>query len=221
MAAHQLPELPSALWTAPLVLVAFLALRQPAFRVVLWFGLAVAWTCCCASARLAERLPATVVGQDFDLTGVVASFPVPAPGQTTFAFAVAEPRPRGVPSRVRLTWYDPPAVAAGDALTLTARLRPPHGSQNPGGFDYEQWLLVNGYGATGYVREATVRPTIDGVAPAWLRFRATLAARLGRAVADPDGVEPSAADACLAIFTGHAGETSDAAFARLADALRT
>lgn len=187
LAAHELPELPSVLWTAALVLVALLALHRPAFRPLLWFGLAVAWTCYSAGVRLAERLPATALGQDFVLTGVVAGFPVPAPGQITFAFAVAEPHPPAVPSRVRLTWYDPPAVAAGDVLTLTARLRPPHGARNPGGFDYEQWLWVNAYGATGYVRAAAAGPGSGGVAAAWLRFRATLAERLGRAGADPDG----------------------------------
>jgi competence protein ComEC len=107
----------------------------------------------------------------------------------TFAFEVDGTRPPGVPRRVRLTWYDAPSgLRPGDALALTARLRPPRGARNPGGFDYEQWLLVNGYGATGYVRAGAVRDSGErSLGSAWLRFRAVLAARIGAASADADG----------------------------------
>jgi competence protein ComEC len=67
------------------------------------------------------------------------------------------------------------------------RLRSPHGARNPGGFDYEQWLLVNGYGATGYVRGAVPLPARTDLPATWLKFRATLAARLVAAVPDADG----------------------------------
>ena len=119
-------------------------------------------------------MPLASLGADFELTGTVAGFPSEAPGQITFAFEVAEPRPPGVPPRLRLTWYDAPAgVRPGDALAVTARLRPPRGARNPGGFDYEQWLIVNGYGATGYVRSGVVRDAPGGaIATRWRKFRA-------------------------------------------------
>ena len=190
LAAHTLPALPSAAWFAPLILLGCLALRYSLARPLLVAVLAAAWTCFSACERLAERLPQAALGADFALEGTVAGFPTPAPGQVTFAFDVAAPRPAGVPRRVRLTWYDAPAaLEPGDTLAITARLRPPRGARNPGGFDYEQWLLVNGYGATGYVRSGAVRAAArGGTATAWRRFRATLAARIGAASADPDGV---------------------------------
>ena len=174
----------------PLLLLALVALRHALARPLLVAAVAAAWTCWCASERLAERLPQELLGADFELDGTVAGFPAPAPGQVTFAFDVREPRPPGVPPRVRLTWYDAPAgLQSGDALRVTARLRPPRGARNPGGFDYEQWLLVNGYGATGYVRSGAVRGAAGGgVETAWRRFRAELAARIGAASADADGV---------------------------------
>ena len=172
----------------PLVLVALLALRHARLRPLLWLAAGAAWTSLSASERLAERLPFAAHGADFMVTGVVASFPSAAPGQITFAFAVAEPRPPAVPARIRLTWYDAPAgVAPGDSLRLTARLRPPRGTRNPGGFDYERWLLVEGYGATGYVREGVVAVPGDGLAARWLRFRGVLAQRIGAAAGDGDG----------------------------------
>jgi competence protein ComEC len=189
VAAHELPALPGAGWGAPLLLVAFLALRYAFLRPALVAALAAAWTCICASERLAERLPPAALGADFALTGTVASFPSAAPGQITFAFDVAEPRPPDVPPRVRLTWYDPPAgVQPGDSLAVTARLRPPRGARNPGGFDYERWLLANDYGATGYVRSGAVTSAVDdGLVTHWRTFRASLAERIGAASADADG----------------------------------
>lgn len=184
---HQLPVLPGVSWLVPLVLGALLALRHARLRPLLWLAAGAAWTCWCASERLAERLPFARLSADFALTGVVAGFPSAAPGQITFAFAVAKPRPPGVPARIRLTWYDAPAgVGPGDSLRVTARLRPPRGTRNPGGFDYERWLLVEGYGATGYVRDGALAAPGAGLAARWLRFRGLLAERIGAAVGDAD-----------------------------------
>jgi competence protein ComEC len=70
---------------------------------------------------------------------------------------------------------------------LVVRLRPPHGARNPGGFDYEQWLLLSGHGATGYVRSGALAATGERSFPrAWLKLRAKIASRIGSAAADAD-----------------------------------
>ena len=46
----------------------------------------------------------------------------------------------------------PADVRAGERWELTLRLKAPHGSRNPFGFDYELWLWEQGVQATGYVR---------------------------------------------------------------------
>jgi competence protein ComEC len=187
LAVHALPQLPGAGWLAPLTLVALLALRFRAAWPWLAFPAACAWTVFVADLRLAERLPVAAAG-DRQISGFVDTFPTLAPGQATFGFTLVGERPPGVPRRVRLTWYDPPStLAAGSAFVFAARLRQPHGARNPGGFDYERWLLVNGYGATGYVRAAESLPPFAGMQAAWLRFRAMLAARLVAAVPNGDG----------------------------------
>lgn len=43
---------------------------------------------------------------------------------------------------------------AGQRWRFTLRLRRPHGSLNPDGFDYELWMFEQGLRATGYVRDA-------------------------------------------------------------------
>lgn len=55
-------------------------------------------------------------------------------------------------SRVRLAFYEAPGLLPGERWTLTARLRPPSGFANPGGFDYGAWLRREGIQASGYVR---------------------------------------------------------------------
>lgn len=188
LAVHQLPSLPGAGWWPIGVLAALLGLRRREWRPLLWFVAAVAWTSFQAHERLAQRLPVAGLGRDFVVTGTVATFPSGGERQATFGFAVDEPRPAEVPPRLRVTWYDPPAdVLPGARYALTVRLRPPLGARNPGGFDYEQWLLVNGYGATGYVRQATPVAAAQGVRDAWWRFRARLAERLRAAAPDADG----------------------------------
>ena len=68
-----------------------------------------------------------------------------------------------VPERIALGWYrgfDGEALIAspeqelraGQRWLLTARLRQPHGSLNPHGFDFELWLFEQGIRATGTVR---------------------------------------------------------------------
>ena len=81
----------------------------------------------------------------------------PAPGTTV-----------ALPTRLSLAWYRgfdgqalmrAPAepVVAGDRWRMTVRLRQPHGSLNPHGFDLEQWLYAQDLRASGYVRPGAVR----------------------------------------------------------------
>ena len=84
----------------------------------------------------------------------------------------AEDMPPGtpvtLPERLSLAWYrgfdagsliraPSEPVKAGDRWELTVRLRKPHGSLNPHGFDLEQWMFVQDLRASGYVRPGAVR----------------------------------------------------------------
>src|SRR3989454_447477 len=80
-----------------------------------------------------------------------------------FAAGAALLQQQTLPARIQLSWYrgsayeDQPALLAGmvhpgERWRFTVRLRRPHGTVNPHGFDYAAWLLERGIGATGYVR---------------------------------------------------------------------
>lgn len=54
--------------------------------------------------------------------------------------------------RVRLSWYGAPPLASGEVWRLQAVVRGPWSYANPGGFDYERWLLGSDLQGTGWVR---------------------------------------------------------------------
>ncbi len=130
-------------------------------------ALAFALTAARAQWRLDDVLPAALEGQDIVLTGQVVSLPRETVAGTRFVFEVDSAQFQGravrVPSLVSLGWYRgmdedtllggaPQTVKAGQRWRLTARLRQPHGSLNPHGFDLELWLFEQSIRAGGSVR---------------------------------------------------------------------
>jgi competence protein ComEC len=147
-----------------------------------------AWTSHVVATRLADRLDEGLVGTDVTVRGFVDDFPKSAPGQTSFSFTVSDSiASAALPARLRLTWYEPPlALEPAMSLELTLRLKPPHGLMNPGAFDFERWLFVGGFGATGYVRSGHPAETVPSLRRAWLELRRKLAAKIAAAVESDD-----------------------------------
>ncbi len=170
------PQLPAAsgYWLVPpLMLVALLALtprRWPlrvtrrALAAACCFACGFAWAAWFAQLRLDDALPAAWEGRDIQLVGVVAAMPQQYDRSLRFEFDVERvltPQAQ-VPARIVLSWWGSPArddkpatlpeLRAGERWRLTVRLRQPHGTVNPHGFDYEAWLLERNIRATGYVR---------------------------------------------------------------------
>ena len=199
------PHLPPPAWAAWLAasLLALPALRRmgAAPRALNWAALYLAagalgffWAACCAHVRLADELPAAWEGRDVRVVGVVAGLPLPFERGVRFRFDVEQTLTPGamVPQHVLVSWYgvwrrdnDPvalPVVRAGERWQLSLRLRRPHGTANPHGFDYEAWLLERGIRATGYVRLQEPPRRLDDfvLAPAYAveRLRALVRDRI-------------------------------------------
>jgi len=172
---QQQPQLPPLVWALLLLPASALcwrlraansrgaalaaALLLPAIFAAAGFFHAAAW----AQWRLDERLPRQWEGVDLAVTGVVAGLPQPFAGGVRFDFDVeqVEPAAARLPQRIALAWYngasreefqDIAPIRAGERWRYKVRLKRPHGSVNPYGFDYESWLLQRSIGATGYVR---------------------------------------------------------------------
>lgn len=163
-----LPELPDrTLLASCVVLLALLRCKYRAVAPALAFFIGLSWATGYGCLGLASRLPAEFEGVDLRVEGVVGSLPQWRTGaaqrpEALFLFDVERwlpSEPDGeVPAalervgRLRLSWRDAPPVAPGEKWQLRLRLKRPHGSVNPGGFDYEAWLFRQGIDATGYVR---------------------------------------------------------------------
>lgn len=171
---QQQSALPPTAWFAmllPLLALLFLARRHAAlFRCVLLACALLAgflWAAGMAQVRLADVLPTESEGTDIQLVGVVASMSQLHERGERFLFdveRVVTPDAR-VPQRISLTRYfagyrEKVSASAesrfhpGERWQLTVRLKRPHGSYNPHGFDFEAWALERNIRATGYLRNS-------------------------------------------------------------------
>ena len=128
-------------------------------------SLGIAWASWRADARLAEALPLALEGRDVEVQGIIASLPAVTDHGTRFELDIEKVMtPEAIiPSHVSVTWYVEAARKSGEATRvpelrpgqrwhLTLRLKRPHGTVNPHGFDFEAWALERNIRATGYVR---------------------------------------------------------------------
>ncbi len=188
MLLHQLPRLPDPAWYPALLAIAVGAAIPWRTRGLCWLIAGFCLAGIAAELRLADRLPAELAGGDFRVQGWVDAFPDSTPERQRFSFTVTHADHPDVPRRLRINWYDTDRdLRPGDGLDIVVRLRRPRGTMNPGGFDYERWLFISGYGATGYVRSGDLSDAIpESVRRSWLRTRAALAQRLDTAAGGGD-----------------------------------
>ena len=159
--------------------------RWARLALVLAAATVVAGTCGLrALAFAADALEPALEGQDLQVVGVIATMPQPREDGVRFRLRVEQARrgaqPVRLPPLVDLGWYAGawgeeagagagavPPLRAGERWALTLRLKAPHGTRNPGGFDYELWLWEQGVQASGYVRSSARLDALHG-APALL-----------------------------------------------------
>ncbi len=169
---------------------------------------AFAWSGSRAAERLSDALPSAWERRDIEVVGVIAELVQRTERGSRFAFDIEQVITEGavVPRRVLLSWYgnrtgrrgpasadedavEPvasPAPAAGERWRLIVRLRRPHASVNPHGFDVEGWLLERNLRANGYVRRGLQRIEPVVHRPAYLveRAREAIRARFERTLPD-------------------------------------
>ncbi len=160
--------------------------------------LAVGATGLRASVYALDTLPHALEGLDVLVTGVVSELPQRNEAGLRFRLDVESAQldgaPVEVPPRVDVGWYggvvltgtdvtelqrQPQELKAGERWQMTLRLKAPHGSRNPHGFDYELWLWEQGVQATGYVRASSKDTPPQRVGQTW-RHPVALARQLVR-----------------------------------------
>lgn len=188
VAAELLPSAPGAAWVVPVGLAIIVSLGLVPLRVVLAAVAGFALAEVAIGAELEQALAPALEGREVPVRGWIDDFPRPGNGQTSFSLRVVGARASALPERLRLTWYGPAEpLRPGEGLCLRAKLRRIRGFVNPGGFDYEHWAFLEGFGASGYVRSGRACELEGGgLARWWLGVRARLATRIASAFDDPD-----------------------------------
>lgn len=176
-----LPDMAWMLAVLPLLwLQLFLANNKPKFpeyfrRAVLAvasFLLGFLWAALLATIRLDDALPAAWENQPLQITGVVANVSELTERGERFRFDVEQVLTENavVPRHISLAYYSNQVLdesvegpgldqvarfaqfKAGERWQLTVRLKRPHGTQNPHGFDFEAWALAENIRATGSIK---------------------------------------------------------------------
>jgi len=116
--------------------------------------------------RLQSALPAVCEQQVLQVQGVIVSVPErDARGQhVDMAIEHSFNRSCPLPARLRLSLYEQsyrgdtakpaalmPRLQAGERWQFSVRLKRPHATRNPHGFDYAAWCLANQIGASGSI----------------------------------------------------------------------
>lgn len=173
LALRFLPALPETGWLLLLAVAGWLLLPFRTYPLGL-FCLGLAWACASAQLALDDRLAPELDGRTLWVNGVVAGLPEQREGVVRFVLEQAVSRRAELPARIRVSWVGGPAVQSGERWRLAVNLKHPHGMVNPGGFDYEAWLLAQRIGATGSVKAGERLAEAQGSG----RWRDTLRQRL-------------------------------------------
>lgn len=212
-----LPSVSPWWWLLPALLCVVGMLRgRAALVLVCSAGLGLCWGLALAGQQMAKVLPDYLEGRDFWVRGEVSGLPQRSGRALQFVFEVERscfallltdcPEESRVFSerRILLNYY---GVSSGESYGesaiepaqrwwLRVRLNRPHGFVNPGGFDYEAWLLQQGIVAKGYVRDNPFNIRIEDAAPSISLLRFRLRERLRRAT---DGLSHAGIIAALVL----------------------
>ena len=122
---------------------------------VLCFAWGSLWGVWSGYRLLSHQLPAHMDAEVLSLTGTVIGLVYSDERRSRFSLAVDSVEQNQHLHRVLLSWYSQKEhrykLHPGDHCQFSVRLRRPRGMLNPGGFDYQSWLLRQGFSATGSV----------------------------------------------------------------------
>lgn len=188
----QLSSMPAMAWSGILLLILPVLSDWRLLRFPLLLVCGFLWALVHAGLTLQHELPAVLEGKELTVMGQVASLPIKRDDGVEFQFDVSSLRGEGKdwpsPGRVLLNWQTEQATALkpGQMWRLDVKLKRPHGLMNPGGFDKEQQLFLQGVRAKGYVRPRGFNQRLgDSVIAGGIdRWRQSIGQNVSRVLAD-------------------------------------
>lgn len=98
------------------------------------------------------QLPVSLIQKSVLIDGVISNIPQKKYRGVQFLFHAKKINHQKMNTTFLISWYQhPPQLQIGQHWQFIVKLKPPIGSQNPGGFNYADFLIHQGVSATGYV----------------------------------------------------------------------
>lgn len=188
-----LPELAGKPLVLSCLLFPLFYLVLPVLRLLALFSLGMLFGICFAWKTWVAVLPLPLEGKTLQLQGFVTGLPKQTERGAVFDFevdAILSPdHAVGLPLKhLRLSWYGNTSPEPGSYWQMRVGLKTPRGFVNPSGFDYQHWLLEQGYQATGYVKHGFMQEALAPRLPASValsRLRYQLISKLAPHFPDP------------------------------------
>lgn len=122
------------------------------FKFLSLFALGFLWMLFRINIITSWFLPQEMEGKNVIVTGFISSLPDANERYASFTFDTLSISGKKQKTKLRLNWYTQyPKISVGDEWNLEVKLKKPHGTLNPGGFDFEKYLFQHAIRATGYV----------------------------------------------------------------------
>ena len=197
-----------SLWIGYLPLLVVFAFLLPAYRLLFIFFIGFLWAVLQVNSIEKQHQPFQVAHDSLIVDGIIAEIPTQFERSQRFYLEpyASQPHFSQYPDLLRLSWYQKSVrLKAGQHWRFVVKLKPPHGFQNPGGFDYEKWLYSKGIAATGYVRSSSLNQLLQEPSSFDLNhWRSQLIDQLNNACKDCEFI-----GLLKALLTGYRGEISD------------
>ena len=158
--------------------------------------------------RIHAQLPPEFDGQLFILEGRVASLPERDGPFLRFQMdrtKLEHQQSKNIANltgKVRLSWRSDQPVVIGERWRHSVKLKRPRGFANPGGFDYQAWLLAKGVVAVGYITDQTSRKLSSAPSTSLWLLRQNVAARLKNLFLQENSVEIQYSEIIQALLIG-------------------
>ena len=181
--------------------------------------LACCWTLWQFGQRIEHRLDEPLSGKVMLVEGVVSGIPQVYAEFTRFRFKpTSNFEQENFPASLLVYWYrERPEVAVGERWRLELQLRPPWGRVNFEGSDREKWLLFEGVGGLGTVRDGRLMAQPKGIHYPVQRARSFIRERLASllenerarsvvqslSIAERSGISPDDRQLLMSTGTSH------------------
>lgn len=156
------------------------------YAFLIAFSIGFCWAATFAQMRLSDELPKNWQQKSINIIGVIATLPEQTERGVRFQFDVEQVLTKdeglNVPRHIALTFYPKISVKsallsrsktdfhAGQRWQFSVKLKRPHGTYNPHGFDFEAWVLAQNIRATGTISNKSGNKKLQNfvIKPAYL-----------------------------------------------------